>query len=128
VVQPPRKLKDYLHESSTTLDSCYRHPTHYFGVIIRINQFLYLEPLGFGQPAPSQLTATSIIATNQLVETLFSQTQTADIHEGFFVTITPEPKTMTAVAGVTASYGISSNMTNAALSGATYVPTPTPSP
>jgi hypothetical protein len=59
-------------------------------ILFVFNQFLYLEPPRFGQPLAYQLTTTSIIATNHMVETFVSQTQTAtaQVPTGTF---TPSP-------------------------------------
>lgn len=45
--------------------------------IFMFSQFLYIESWGVGWPSAYQLTATSIVAQNHVVETLISQTQTA---------------------------------------------------
>ena len=95
--------------------------------IFFFGRFLRSSDLNFEQP-PIRKTITAIVGLNQTTEAQIHQTETADIHEVFFITVTPEPKTMTAIAGVTATYGIAHVMTQADLSGATYEFTATPIP
>jgi hypothetical protein len=78
-----------------------------------------------GKPS-LDVTRSAIVSLNQTVQVLIYQTQTAGSFGDMWWTITPEPKTMTAIAGITATYSLASLMTRVALSGATFVPTPTP--
>jgi len=57
---------------------------YFFGRLLTINEF---NP----EQRYTEQTVTAIVATNQAVETYISQTATANVHEVFAQTVTPEP-------------------------------------
>ncbi|MBA3875107.1 MAG: hypothetical protein H0X30_38775 [Anaerolineae bacterium] len=123
------------------------------GIIITLLVGVFAFRLMLNCCAPIQsteLTANSSDPVNKTTVALLNQTQTAAVEgtanliefrndnwqpakayetqtAAYFVglTLTSEPKTMTAIVGITETYVLANVMTQVYLSGAIYVPTPT---